>query len=232
MILRRLSALALALAAGAPLVSASRPLALARSTAVDAPVWTTATMELEGRTGEDGTVRWRVADVTYLTTGSSHGRKPAPPSLAVTVQNAISWGTVFPGAVDRIQTNNVPAGDVLGIFKLTGSSIRTNPSVKNQFRCYFGFPTTVAKGAPAATMPVVFTEPGYTYGGTSPNPTPPGTAVDLTQYSSSANQYVDRLTGTGYTFYFFIGGKAVPSTLQAAGSYTTSIAITCSLTGS
>ena len=195
---------------------------------------TTATMHLVGRAERGGGVRWRVASVTYRTTGSSGGwagGNAAPPSLAVTVQNALSWNIVYPGVPDRVQTTSVPSGDVLGIFKLTGSSIRTKPSVKNQFQCYFGFPTTATSVSPAATMPIAFVEAGYTYGGTSPNPTPPGTAVDLTQYSSSASQYVNRLTGTGYTFYFFVGGKANPATLQAAATYTTSISITCALTG-
>jgi hypothetical protein len=191
-------------------------------------------MHLAATADARGVVRWRVDSVTYRTTGASNARltrAAARSRIAVTVQTALSWGTVYPGFTDRIQTNSVPSGDVLGIFKLTGSGIKTRPSVRNQFRCYFGFPTTATKAAPVATMPVSFLEAGYTYGGTSPNPTPPGTAIDLTQYSSSATQYVDRLTGTGYTFYFFVGGKATPSAVQAAGSYTTSISLTCALTG-
>lgn len=195
---------------------------------------TTATMHLVGRAERGGAVHWRVANVTYRTTGASAGRAAAArfaPSLAVTVQNALSWSVVYPGVSDRIQTNSVPSGDVLGIFKLTGSSIKTTPTVKDQFQCYFGFPTTATSASPSATMPIAFTEAGYTYGGASPNPTPPGTAVDLTQYSSTASYYVNRLTGTGYTFYFFVGGRADPATLQTAATYTTSISITCSLTG-
>jgi hypothetical protein len=225
-ILRRLLTAALLLGAASPLISASAPPA--------ATQWVTATMRLHGEAGADGVVRWRASDVTYRTAGSSHAvEAPAPfaPALAITVQNALTWGSVYPGFVDRIQTNSVAAGDVLGVFKLTGSGIKTNPAVRDEFRCYFGFPTVAISSSPAATLPVIFSESGYTYGGVSPNPTPPGTSVDLTQYSSIANQYVDRLTGTGFTFYFFVGGKVDPTGAQAAGSYTSSISITCALTG-
>jgi hypothetical protein len=172
---------------------------------------------------------WRVAEVTSAGTGSSDDR--FLPSLAVTVQASLAWGTVYPGTPNRVQTNSVPSGATLGIFKLTGSGIHTSPTVQNQFKCYFGFPTTATSVSPSASMPVSFLESGYTYGGVNSAPTAPGTAIDLTQYSSSANQYIDRLTGTGYTFYFFIGGKASPSVTQTAASYTTTISITCALTG-
>ena len=80
-------------------------------------------------------------------------------------------------------------------------------------------------------MPVSFLESPYTYGAFNTVPTAPGTAIDLTQYSSSGTQYVNRLTGTGYTFYFLIGGKANPSVTQTAANYTATISITCVLTG-
>ena len=190
----------------------------------------TATIRLAGTSEASGAVRWRVASVTSEEARSSEG-VAAPPSLAVTVQNALAWGTVYPGTPKRVQTNSVPSGATLGIFKLTGSSIRTNPTVKDQFQCYFGFPTTATSVSPSGSMPVLFLESGYTYGGFNTVPTAGGTAIDLTQYSSSGTQYVNRLTGTGYTFYFFIGGKASPSVTQTAASYTTTISITCSLTG-
>jgi hypothetical protein len=190
----------------------------------------TATIRLFGTSEEGGAIRWRVASVTSGEARSSEG-VAAPPSLAVTVQNALAWGTVYPGVPVRVQTNSVPSGGTLGIFKLTGSSIRTSPTVKNQFQCYFGFPSTATSVAPAGSMPLVFLESGYTYGGFNTVPTAPGTAIDLTQYSSSVTQYVNRLTGTAYTFYFFIGGKASPSLAQTAASYTTTLSITCSLTG-
>ena len=190
----------------------------------------TATIRLTGTAAEGGAVRWRVASVTSNEAHSSEG-VAARPSLAVTVQNALAWGTVYPGTPKRVHTNSVPSGATLGIFKLTGSSIKTRPTVKDQFQCYFGFPTTATSVMPAGSMPVLFIESGYTYGAFNTVPTAPGTALDLTQYSSSATQYVNRLTGTGYTFYFFIGGKASPSVTQTAASYTTTVSITCSLTG-
>ena len=190
----------------------------------------TATIRLSGSSEAGGAIRWRVASVT---SGEAHssGGIAVPTSLAVTVQNALAWGTVYPGVPVRVQTNSVPSGAVLGIFKLTGSGIKTSPTVQNQFQCYFGFPTTATSISPAGSMPVAFLEAGYTYGGFNTVPTAPGTAIDLTQYSSTAVQYVNRLAGTGYTFYFFIGGKASPSVTQTAASYTTTISITCSLTG-
>ncbi|CAN5914607.1 hypothetical protein BH11GEM1_BH11GEM1_00150 [soil metagenome] len=190
----------------------------------------TATIRLSGPSEAGGAIRWRVESVTSGEARSSEG-VAAPPSLAVTVQNALAWGTVYPGAPVRVQTNSVPSGATLGIFKLTGSSIRTSPTVKNQFQCYFGFPTTATSVSPSGSMPVLFLESGYTYGGFNSVPTAPGTAIDLTQYSSAATQYVDRLAGAGDTFYFFIGGKASPSVTQTAASYTTTVSITCSLTG-
>ena len=190
----------------------------------------TATIRLSGTAEAGGAVHWRVASVTSGEARSSEGVAAAP-SLAVTVQNALAWGTVYPGTPNRVQTTSVPAGATLGIFKLTGSSIKTSPSVKDQFQCYFGFPTTATSVSPSGSMPVLFLESGYTYGAFNTVPTAPGTAIDLTQYSSSATQYVNRLTGTAYTFYFFIGGKASPSVTQTAASYTTTISITCSLTG-
>lgn len=190
----------------------------------------TATIRLSGTADEGGAIRWRVASVTSDKAHSSEG-VAAPPSLAVTVQNALAWGTVYPGTPKRVQTNSVPAGATLGIFKLTGSGIKTATTVQNQFQCYFGFPTTATSVTPSGSMPVLFLESGYTYGGFNTVPTAPGTTIDLTPYSSAASQYVNRLTGTGFTFYFFIGGTASPSVTQTAASYTTTISITCSLTG-
>ena len=190
----------------------------------------TATIRLSGRSEAGGAIRWRVASVTTNEARSSTSAAMAP-SLAVTVQNALAWGTVYPGTPNRVQTTSVPTGATLGIFKLTGSSIQTNPTVKNQFQCYFGFPATATSVSPSGSMPVSFLESGYTYGAYNTVPTAPGTALDLTQYATSVTQYVNRLTGTGYTFYFFIGGKASPSVTQTAASYTTTISITCSLTG-
>ena len=190
----------------------------------------TATIRLSGTAEAGGAVRWRVASVTSGEARSSEGVAAAP-SLAVTVQNALAWGTVYPGTPNRVQTTSVPSGATLGIFKLTGSSIKTSPTVQNQFQCYFGFPATATSVTPSGSMPVLFLESGYTYGAFNTVPTAPGTAINLTQYSSTATQYVNRLTGTAYTFYFFIGGKASPSVTQTAASYTTTISITCSLTG-
>lgn len=194
------------------------------------PATVTATMRLVGFAGRGATIRWRIESVTSDEARSSTGGA-AVPSLAVTVQNALAWGTVYPGTPKRVQTTSVPSGATLGIFKLTGSNIATRPSVKNQFKCYFGFPTVATSVSPSGSMPVSFLESGYTYGAYNIVPTAPGTALDLTQYSTSANQYVNRLTGTGYTFYFFIGGKASPSVTQTAASYTTTVQITCALTG-